>query len=67
MKQLLNTLFVTSEDILLGLDGENVVARREGSTVARYPLHTLQSIISFSYIGATPALLHACIERNIGL
>ena len=67
MKQLLNTLFVTSEDILLGLDGENVVARRKESTVARYPLHTLQSIISFSYIGATPALMNACAERNIGL
>lgn len=67
MKQLLNTLFVTSEDILLGLDGENVVARRKESAVARYPLHTLQSIISFSYIGATPALMHACAERGIGL
>ena len=67
MKQLLNTLFVTSEDILLGLDGENVVARRKESAVARYPLHTLQSIISFSYIGATPALMNACAERDIGL
>ena len=67
MKQLLNTLFVTSEDILLGLDGENVVARRKDTVVARYPLHTLQGIISFSYIGATPALMHACSERNVGL
>ena len=29
MRQLLNTLFVTSEDIYLTLDGENVVANRE--------------------------------------
>ena len=29
MKHLLNTLFVTSEDIYLSLDGENVVANRE--------------------------------------
>ena len=29
MRQLLNTLFVTSEDIYLSLDGENVVASRE--------------------------------------
>ena len=40
MRQLLNTLFVTSEDIYLSLDGENVVANRGGETVARYPLHT---------------------------
>lgn len=29
MKYLLNTLFVTSEDIYLSLDGENVVANRD--------------------------------------
>ena len=49
MRQLLNTLFVTSEDIYLSLDGENIVANRGGEAVARYPLHTLQSIVSFSY------------------
>ncbi len=67
MKQLLNTLFVTSEDIYLSLEGENVLANRNGETVARYPLHTLQSIISFSYAGASPALMGACAERNIAL
>ena len=41
MRQLLNTLFVTSEDIYLTLDGENVVANREKVVAARYPLHTL--------------------------
>ena len=67
MRQLLNTLFVTSEDIYLSLDGENVVANRSGETVARYPLHTLQSIVSFSYAGASPALMGACAQREIGL
>ena len=41
MKQLLNTLFVTSEDAYLSLDGENVVVNREKQIVARFPLHTL--------------------------
>lgn len=67
MRQLLNTLFVTSEDVYLSLDGENVVAGRQGTTVARYPLHTLQSIVSFSYAGASPALMGACARREIGL
>lgn len=67
MKHLLNTLFVTSEDIYLSLDGENVVANREKQVVARYPLHTLFGIISFSYAGASPALMGACTERGIGL
>lgn len=67
MRQLLNTLFVTSEDIYLSLDGENVVANRGGETVARYPLHTLQSIVTFSYAGASPALMGKCAQWEIGL
>ena len=67
MRALLNTLFVTSEDIYLALDGENITANRGGETVARYPLHTLQSIVSFSYAGASPALMGACAQRGIGL
>ena len=39
MKQLLNTLFVTSEDIYLSLERENVLANRDKTVVARYPLH----------------------------
>ena len=67
MKPLLNTLFVTSEDIYLSLDGENVVANRGKEAVARYPLHTLQNIVSFSYAGASPALMGACAKRDVGL
>lgn len=67
MRHLLNTLFVTSEDIYLSLDGENVVANREKTAVARYPLHTLSAILSFSYAGASPALMGACAERGISL
>lgn len=67
MKHLLNTLFVTSEDVYLSLDGENVVVNREKSQIARYPLHTLQNIISFAHAGASPALMGACAERGVGL
>lgn len=67
MRHLLNTLYILSEDIYLSLDGENVVANRDKQAVARYPLHTLQSIITFSYAGASPALMGACAQRQIGL
>lgn len=67
MKHLLNTLYVLSEDIYLSLDGENVVANRDQQVAARYPLHTLQEIITFSYAGASPALMGACAQRQIGL
>ena len=67
MRHLLNTLFVTSEDIYLSLDGENVVANREKKVMARYPLHTLSAILSFSYPGASPALMGACAQRGISM
>ena len=67
MKRLLNTLFVTSEDIFLSLDGENILANRKNQIIARYPLHTLQSVVSFSYKGASPALMGKCAEMGIGM
>ncbi len=67
MRHLLNTLFVTSEDIYLSLDGENVLANRKNEVVARYPLHILSGIITFSYAGASPALMGACARHGIAL
>ena len=67
MKKLLNTLFVTSEDAYLTLDGENVVVNREKQVTARFPLHALAEIISFSYAGASPALMGACAKRDVSL
>lgn len=65
MKSLLNTLFVTSEDVYLGLDGENITVKREEKIIHRFPLHNLSGIISFSYRGASPALMGVCAKRNI--
>lgn len=67
MKRLLNTLFVLTEDSYLTLDGENVVVNRERSEVARFPLHTLEGILTFAYPGASPALIGACAKRGIDL
>ena len=67
MRKLLNTLFVTSEDAYLSLDGENVVVNRDKQEVARFPLHNLSGIFSFSYAGASPALMGACGKKGIDL
>lgn len=67
MKKLLNTLFVTSEDKYLALENENVVVWNGEERVAQYPLVMLEGIVSFSYKGASPALMGACAERNIQL
>lgn len=65
MRHLLNTLYVFTEDLYLSLDGENLVAKRSGKEVSRIPLHTLESVFTFSYMGASPALMGACAERGI--
>lgn len=67
MRKLLNVLFVTSEDAYLTLDGENVVVNREKQETGRFPLHNLSGILSFSYAGASPALMGACGKRGIEL
>lgn len=67
MKKLLNTLYITTPDSYLSLDGENVVIKRENAEVARLPLHNLESILTFGYTGASPALMGACAKQNIDL
>ena len=67
MKKLLNTLYVTSENSYLALDGENVVVYEEGDELGRVPLHNLEGIVSFGYRGTSPALMGACAERNVSL
>ncbi|MDD2968098.1 MAG: type I-C CRISPR-associated endonuclease Cas1 [Clostridia bacterium] len=67
MKKLLNTLYVLSNENYLTLDGENVVVMHAKDALGRFPLHTLENIISFTYKGASPALMGACAERNVGL
>ena len=67
MRKLLNTLFVLTEDSYLSLEGENVLVNREKAVLARFPLHTLEGILCFSYPGASPALMGACAERGIDL
>ncbi len=67
MKKLLNTLYVTSEHSYLKLDGENVVVYEDDSEIGRVPLHNLDGIVSFGYRGTSPALMGACVERNVSL
>ena len=67
MRKLLNTLYVTSENSYLSLDGENVVVLEEQKELGRIPLHNLEGIVSFGYRGTSPALMGACAERKISL
>ena len=67
MRKLLNTLYITSEDLFLSYSNDNVVVNRGDEITARFPLLNLEGIITFSYAGATPALMGECAKRNIQL
>lgn len=65
MKKLLNTLYVMTEDAYLSLSGETVDVIFADETHKQVPLHTLSGIVSFSYKGASPALMGKCAENGI--
>lgn len=51
----------------LSLDGENIVILRDDDPLKRVPLHNLESIVTFGYTGASPALMGYCADKNISL
>jgi len=67
VKKLLNVLYVTVPEAYLMLEGETIVIKKTETTAMRLPLHNLENIVCFGYLGASPALMGACADRNIGL
>lgn len=64
MKKLLNTLYITTPDRYLSLDGENVVISADRQEIARVPLHNLERIMAFGCSGASPALMGKCVSES---
>lgn len=64
MKKLLNTLYVTTPEAYLSLDGENVVVTHDGRELGRMPLHLIDGIVTFTYPGISPALLGKCADMG---
>lgn len=68
MKKLLNTAFVMTPELYLRLDGANLLVCNEAKKVmGRVPLHNLEGIVTNSYTGMSPALISACLKRNVSI
>lgn len=67
MKQLLNTLFVTTQSSYLSKKGDTVLVNVEQKTRLRVPIHTLGSIVCFGNVGCSPFLMGLCGEKNVHL
>lgn len=67
MRKLRNTLYVTTPDKYLSLDGENILLRSTDGEEVRIPLINLEEIVAFGSRGASPALMNKCTSEKIGL
>lgn len=67
MRKLLNTLYVTTPEAYLARDGLNVVVKAEEEERFRIPIHNIESIVTFGYMGASPGLLALCMEYNVSV
>ena len=57
MKKLMNTLYVTSENSYLVLDGENIVIYDDRKELGRVPLHNLYPKYLFLFVSKYPRLM----------
>jgi CRISP-associated protein Cas1 len=67
VKQLLNTLYVTTQGAYLAKDGDAVLVRVEDEVALRVPIHTLASVVCFGRVSSSPPLLGLCGERGVAL
>lgn len=62
MKQLLNTLYVSTEGAYLRLEGETLVLSVEKEKKAQLPLHHFGAIVCLGRAAISPALMARCME-----
>jgi CRISPR-associated protein Cas1 len=67
MKQLLNTLYVTTQGAYLAKDGEAIAVRVEQELKLRVPIHTLSSVVCFGQVSCSPFAMNLCAESGVGL
>jgi CRISP-associated protein Cas1 len=67
VKQLLNTLYVTTQDSYLSREGETAVVRVGDEVRLRIPVHTLGSIVCIGRVMCTPGLMALCAEKQVYL
>lgn len=67
MKRLLNTLFISTEENYLRLEGETVLITRDQKAAVKVPLHNLEAIVTSGYNGMSPALMGECVKRQIAV
>ncbi len=67
MREILNTLYVTTQGAYVHLDHETLRLEVEGQTRLRVPLHHLGAVVVFGNVLVSPFALHRCAEEGRSL
>lgn len=67
MKQLLNVLYVMTEDSYISKEGETVCVKVGGVEKVRVPVHTLESVVCFGHTTVSSPLIGFLGERGVGM
>lgn len=65
--ELLNTLYVNTQESYLRLDNETLRVQVEDETRLRVPLHHLQAVVCFGRVGVSLPLMHRLAEEGKAL
>lgn len=67
MRRLLNVLFVTTQGAYLHRERRCVVVYINGQTTVRVPVHTLEGIVCFGQVMASPQVMGLCAEQGVAI
>jgi CRISPR-associated protein Cas1 len=62
MKQILNTLYIMTENSYLHLDHETLKVENDGQTKMQVPIHHLGAVVCFGNVLLSPAAMARCVE-----
>ena len=60
-------MYVTTPEAYLSKDGLNVVISVKQNEIFRIPIHNIEQIVTFGYMGASPGLMKLCADNNVSL
>lgn len=67
MKRHLNTLFISTEGAYLAKEGQALTVRVANKVVLRAPIHNLDGVVCFGYIGCSPWAMALCAENDVSI
>ena len=60
-------MYVTTPEAYLSKDGLNAVVSVKQEEIFRIPIHNIEQIVTFGYMGASPGLMKLCADNSVSL